>query len=378
MNCLSESGAQRLRPAHNQPLRPTLGKRPIASRAREKTRDVLWAVTLLWILAALQGNSLLAQQPPQGRQAQQTPKPGQAAPPPQEITFSTRLDRTAVWVGDQFIYTIIVEHSPNIEFVLDNLSKETINMDPFQVADVSKPVTTLKNGDKRLILDLTLSSFAAGIETEQIPQLTLFYFRRDQGTGGVAEAAAESLTVPGPVIALRSTLPPEPRDIRDAFPATYSWAESRWVLAVAGGVGLVLLVAGVGWETATYVRRIRSRKGPDRRKAMEAVRARWASAVPSDFNDSDTIIAFHNQSYQDVKEYIGYYLEVPTLGLTADELQEEMQRLGTQSDFSQKVAGVLKDLETSRYSLNGARPNPEVAQRTSQQIREIFASSSKR
>ncbi|MBI4442413.1 MAG: hypothetical protein HY649_03435 [Acidobacteria bacterium] len=377
MNCLSETGAQRLRPAHIQPTRPTAGKRPIPSRARVKNRAALWAATLLWVLVAWQGKSLLAQQASQGRQAQQAPKPGEAAPPP-EMSFTTRLDRTAVWVGDQFVYTITVDHSPNIEFVLDNLSKETINMDPFQVADVSKPVTTLKNGDKRLILDLTLSSFAAGKETEQIPQLTLFYFRRDQGTGGVAEAAAESLTVPGPVIALRSTLPPEPRDIRDVFPATYSWAESRWTLAVAGWVGLVILVAGVGWETATYVRRMRSRKGPDRRKAMDAVRARWASAVPSDFNDPDTVIAFHNQSYHDVKEYLGYYLEVPTLGLTADELQEEMQRLGTQSDFSQKVTGVLGNLETTRYSLNGAQPNPEVAQRISQDIREIFSSSSKR
>ena len=88
--------------------------------------------------------------------------------------------------------------------------------------------------------------------------------------------------------------------------------------------------------------------------------------------------AFYNQSHQDLKEYLGYYLEVPTLGLTAEELQEEMQRLGTASDFGQKVTGVLKRLETSRYSLNGAQLNPEMTQSTAQQIREIFASGSKR
>ena len=59
-------------------------------------------------------------------------------PPASNITFATRLDRTAVWAGDQFHYLIIVDYPPDYEFVLDNLTKETVNMDPFQVIDVSK------------------------------------------------------------------------------------------------------------------------------------------------------------------------------------------------------------------------------------------------
>src|SRR5262245_56601999 len=62
----------------------------------------------------------------------------QEVPPPENLTFTTRLDHTAVWVGDQFHYLISVDHPSNYEFVLDNLTKETVNMDPFQEIDVAQ------------------------------------------------------------------------------------------------------------------------------------------------------------------------------------------------------------------------------------------------
>lgn len=160
----------------------------------------------------------------------------QVPPPPEGISFTTRLDHTAVWVGDQFHYMITVDHSPNYEFVLENLTKDNINMEPFQVFDVNWHSSLLKEGNQRLVLDLTLANFAANISaeqgSEQIPQLTLFYFLRDRSRG-VAEAAAESLTIPGPVIGLRSTLPPGASDIRDAITVT-GWGRWRWVVPYRG------------------------------------------------------------------------------------------------------------------------------------------------
>ena len=50
-------------------------------------------------------------------------------------------------------------------------------------------------------------------------------------------------------------------------------------------VCLGVLVIGSGRELALFVRRRKARKGPDRHKAMEAVRARWVSGVPSEFSD---------------------------------------------------------------------------------------------
>ena len=35
---------------------------------------------------------------------------------------------------------------------------------------------------------------------------------------------------------------------------------------------------------------------------------------------------FFDRSYQDVKEYLGYYLETETASLTAEEIKEELKR----------------------------------------------------
>src|SRR5438132_13858027 len=78
--------------------------------------------------------------------------PPAIVPPPANMTLTTRLDRTAVWVGDQFHYLIMVEYPSDYEFVLDNLTKETVNMDPFQVVDVTKNLVAQKNNGRKLFV----------------------------------------------------------------------------------------------------------------------------------------------------------------------------------------------------------------------------------
>ena len=295
----------------------------------------------------------------------------QVVPPSPKVTYSTRLDRTAVWVGDQFHYLIIVEYPSDYEFVLDNLTKETVNMDPFQVMDVGTTLVVQKNTHQKLFVDLTLANFATARESMQIPQLTLYYFRKEKKAVSLDQANAESLTIPGTVIGIRSTLPPQPTDIRDAI-ALNSWDRIRWVLPAVAWVCFAVLVIGSGWELALFVKRMKARKGPDRHKAMEAVRARWVRAVPSDFTDPKTCLSFYDHSYQSLKEYMGYYLDTPTMGLTAEEMQEEMKRLGAQSDLMQKVARVLEACETLRYTRNGVSANPEAASVVVRDMHEIL------
>lgn len=338
-----------------------------------------WATVGMVVLLLLGwGNDRAWAQRGQGQSPAAAPaRSGQAeVPPPPGMSFTTYLDHTAVWVGDQFHYTIAVDHSSNYEFVLDTLSRETVNLDPFQVMGLNTKTVSLKNGNQRLYVDLALASYTTGKTSAQIPQITLFYFRRDQRTTAAQEAAAESLTVSGPVIGLRTTLPPAPEDIRDAVTVS-GWDPWRWWLAGAGVFSLVVLLVGAGWETAHFVKRRKARRGPDRRKAMEAVRDRWALGVPADFSNTQAVIEFHDRCDHDVKEYLGYYLETSALGLTCEEIEAEMQRLGTDSGFAEKVVRTLGTLEAVRYSRNGTAPSREAAERTAQEVREIFAFSVK-
>jgi len=302
-----------------------------------------------------------------------------AEQPVAELSFVTRLDKTAVWVGDQFHYQIIVDHSPKIQFVLENVNKDTINMDPFRVMDATSRSFPLKNGNQRLFVDLVLTNYATGIAQLQIPQLTLFYFRRE-GAGVISAsqegAAAESLTVPGPIIGIRSTLPPDPSDLRDAVTVT-GWASNRWTVAWVGYLALFVLVVGVGYEGFHMIRYRRGRKGPDPRKAMAAIQDRWSQYVPGDFSDSNVVMDFYGRSYKDLKEYMGYLLETHTEGLTAEDMREEMGRLAANSDLTERTVKVLGTCELARYGRNGKELTGDAARAVAHDVREIFEAGSR-
>ena len=287
------------------------------------------------------------------------------------ITFTTHLDRTAVWVGDQIHYLIIVEYPSDYEFVLDNLTKETVNMDPFQVIDVGKNLVVQKDSTRKLFVDLTLANFGTGQTSIQVPQFTLFYFRKGNKAAGADQTDAESLTIPGPVVGIRSTLPSQPEDIRDAVTVN-SWEPNRWVFPVVAWICGGVLVVGLGRELALYIRGMKSRRGPDRRKAMEAVRARWISGVPLEFTDAKTRSSFVDHSSHSLKEFIGYYLDTPAMGLTAGEMRDEMQRLGAEPDLAQKAARILETCERLQYARDGQPADAEVARSIAQEMQEIM------
>lgn len=290
-----------------------------------------------------------------------------------EVSFDTRLEKTAVWVGDQFHYQIFVDHSPKIQFILDNVDKDTINLDPLRVVNVTTSTMPLKDGNERLVVDLTLASFVTGVADLQIPQLSLFYFRKEGATASATSesAAAESLTIPGPVIAVRSTLPPRASELRDAVTVS-GWPRSRWIVSGAGWSAVVLLLAGLAWQAVHASRGRKRRKEPDPRKAMAAIRERWLGSVPSDFADPDAVMEFYGRSYRDLKEYLGYLLETPTEGLLADELRAEMTRLAASPDLTERTAKVLSFCETARYARNPAELNGAAARELADHMRAIF------
>ena len=282
------------------------------------------------------------------------------------------------WVGDQFHYQIFVDHAPRIQFILENVNKDTINLDPFRVVNVTSSTMRMKDGNERLVVDLTLAAFVTGTSEIPIPQISLFYFRGEGTTAAAANAsegaAAESLTVVGPTIGVRSTLPPKATQLRDSVTVT-PWPRSRWAVAIVGWSALALLAIGLVWEGAQLLRGRRRRKGPDPRKAMAAIRNRWSQSVPNDFADPGTVMDFYGRSYADLKEYLGYLLETPTEGLMADEIRAEMTRHSASADLTDRAGKVLDTCETARDARN-PELNGTAARDVAADIRQIFEVSS--
>lgn len=303
--------------------------------------------------------------------AQPAPDPSGKTPAGSELSVTTHLDKTAVWVGDQFHYQIFVDHPPTIQFILENLNKESITLDPLRVLDVASSTIPLKDGKERLFVDLTLANLTAGVPELQIPQVTLFYFRREGAIATSEGAAAQGLTIPGPVIAVRSTLPPGQSDLRDAARVT-GWPRTRWVVAGIGWCALALLIGGVAWEGAQRIRGRGGRQGPDPRKMMAAIRDRWSQSVPADFGDAGVVMEFYGRSYRDLKEYLGFLLDTHTEGLTADEMRAEMTRLAANPELTDRAGQVFDVCETARYARNGTDLNGDAARAVADNMQEIF------
>lgn len=304
---------------------------------------------------------------------------GNTEPAP-ELSVATRVDKTAVWVGDHFHYQITVDHAPTIQFVLENVNnRDAINLDPLSVVDATSSTTQLTNGNERLVVDITLVNFTTGVTEIQIPQLSLFYFRRDGAAVGPVSSegtAAESLIIPGPVIGVRSTLLPRASDLRDAVTVT-GWPRNRWVVTGVGWCALMVLVLGAGWEGVRLIRHRNERKEPDPRSAMAAIHRRWTQSVPGDFADTGVVTEFCGSSYRDLKEYLSYLLETHTEGLTSDEMGEEMRRRAASSDLTERVVKVLGICEVARYGRNTNEPIGDIAMGIAHDMREIFESGSR-
>src|SRR5262245_2513294 len=201
---------------------------------------------------------------------------GAAAPVAQRpkesrIALSAQLDRTAIWVGDQFRYTIRAVHDPNIEIVVDNLRKENLNLAPF----VTRQVTVRQDSfgaDKTLTeITLVLTTYESGVAELKIPSFPLYYFTRTGAARAAGEAAAESVPTPASKIGLRSTLTADSLKLRDSR-EIWQVTRLRWSVPIALGlIGLLLLIAQLlrrVWAKSHFDQPIKKRMSRAARRRM--------------------------------------------------------------------------------------------------------------
>ncbi|MGH7930697.1 MAG: hypothetical protein ACREQV_23240, partial [Candidatus Binatia bacterium] len=92
-----------------------------------------------------------------------------------KITVSTHLDRTAIWVGDTLRYTVRAMHDPDIEFVLDSLKKESLNLAPFVVREVTVRQNLFEGNKNVTEVILQLATYETGQPELRIPPFVLYY-----------------------------------------------------------------------------------------------------------------------------------------------------------------------------------------------------------
>jgi hypothetical protein len=271
-----------------------------------------------------------------------------------KITVSTHLDRTAVWVGDTLRYTVRAIHDREIEFVLDSLKKESLNLAPFVVRDVAVRQGPFQGNKRVTEVTLQLATYEGGQPELRIPSLTLYFFTHKGGLEKSADTLAESFVVPPTRVGLRSTLSAEPRRLRDNREITAAGPE-RWMAAFAlGFVGLAFLAVQATrrlWASS-------SAEKPKTPQPTRRARGRWLReflrATKSIGRDSEQDQQrFYSEVSKFVRAYLAQALEIDASGMTPDELARILESHG-RNGLGAPVRSLLEKCEQVLYTPEGS------------------------
>jgi hypothetical protein len=274
-----------------------------------------------------------------------TPKPA--------ITISTHLDKTAMWVGDTLRYTVKAVHDPDVEFVLDQLKKESLNLAPFIVRDISARQGSFGGNKKITEVTLLLTTYESGPVELRIPSFVLYYFRRRPGVEK-GDTLAESFPVPATKVGLRSTLTADnlrPRDNREIWQIN----PQRWMVPLALGLaGMAFVLIQLGrrlWASSHVEKPVKRRLSRRARRRMLRDFVRKAQGIGSE--SSADQLRYYGEVSQFVRSYVSESLEIDASGLTPEEIESALQNRG-QNGLSAPVKTVLERCEQVLYTPHGS------------------------
>jgi hypothetical protein len=281
------------------------------------------------------------------------------------ITLSTHLDKTAMWVGDTVRYTVKAVHDPDVEFILDQLKKESLNLAPFLVRDISARQGSF--GNKKITeVTLLLTTYESGQVELRIPSFVLYYFRRRPGVEKSGETLAESFPVPATKVGLRSTLTADnlrPRDNREIWQIN----PQRWIVPFALGLaGMAFVLIQLGrrvWASSREERPMIRRRSRRARQRMLRDFVRKAQGIGRESTEDQ--FRYYGEVSQFVRSYLSESLEIDASGLTPEEMESALKNRG-QNGLSAPVKTVLERCEQVLYSPQGS----ELGKRWRDEVQE--------
>lgn len=289
-------------------------------------------------LVLLLGASPVERQPPR------TPKP----------VVTTRLDKTAVWVGDKLEYGIQVIHERDVEFILESLKKENLNLGPFVVRAVDVEKRDWAQNQRLLEIRLVLSTFESGKSELTIPPFNLFYFRRRPGIE-VKETTAESVRVPSARVGLRSTLQSGPLKLRDYKPVAGIEPARALTAAAAGSLGILFVgLRGGRWAWSVLRRERPRRRRPTARDRLKFAHEGMARMRTLPGDSAEDILRFYAEASQFLRGYLSRWLEIEAQALTPEEIEAALRQANVKGALAQRIKAVLESCDAVRFAKEGA------------------------
>jgi hypothetical protein len=285
-----------------------------------------------------------ARKPPEAPIQVARPAPGHTAP----VTIATSLDRTAVWLGEPFTFTVDVSCPPGTDILAADVSRDRLRPTGLEITQAAQTRSVDNDGTIRYRTRFTLVSYvtdgtAVGLEPQPVR-----YYAHTAGQSPETLVPAAELAIAPVTVAVRSTLPDANVSwLRDSAPAATLPAALTYLAPV--GTALVVLsfiplVAG-GVSVVRYRAPQRSVRAPRntsrQREWLDELRR-----IDATGDAADRHLAF--SKLNDLIRDRLTDLELPARGLTADELapllDERAPRLA-----GLDLGSILRDCERALY-----------------------------
>ena len=276
------------------------------------------------------------------------------------LVLSTRVSKTAIYVGDVFEYRISVRHSAELSFVTEELEERLVVL-PFELLDFRVDQKEVEDGSLLEIVLRLVCFEKPGIL--EIPSLDLFYYPSQSLSQGRGESQqdvpAQALLVPIHRIKLQSSLLGEGDRLRDAVVLVNS-PRSEFILPALSAAVLLVAVVGLAFMGRRHLLRLRH---SDDRIEEEQVRKEALLALRNlerRGGSNGTQAVFFLEISQVLRGYLearyGFFCQ----SLTPEEIGAELPKRNSDPEFAEEVEALLEGCDDVFYS-QAASPAADLA-----------------
>ena len=299
--------------------------------------------------------------------------PGVALAADPAVQVRSSVDRTAIWVADRVTFTVDVVCDRGVDILLDDLAKEKLRVNGLDILSSDATATTDAAERTTHRLRYVLTTYRVDLPSVSVEPISVRYYARRPGQRLQDMAPAGEVTVPGTVIAFRSTLPDnQPASgLRDARVAAtrlpfFTRAQQIGLALVVVSLAPALLVAAAAVRRRT-VRRPGHRSArqvkKDRDDTLERLRALDVATEEERRRAYDEISTA-------VRAHVAASSGVPAASLTAGELDAALA--GARGRVPREsVMALLATCDEARYGPSHALPSAQACREalaTAQQV----------
>lgn len=285
------------------------------------------------------------------------------------------VDRTAVWVGDRVTYTIEFVCPKGTDVLEDNLAKDKLKLEGMDIVSTDSSRTEGADQSVTRQFRYVLTTYSVTTPTLRVAPFPVRYYATRPGQRLQESAPAGEVSVPGTVLAFRSTLPEAQATLalRDNRPSVQR--NAMYSLAQPVGIGLVVvsIVPAVVWGIAFVARRRRRAGGQSVRKARRNERESLEAVKSIDVRNPEGRREAYTQIDAIVREHLGHVAAVTGRSLTPQEVGPALAGRKTRV-APEDVGALLAECERARYAPVAAMPS-EDACREAMTRAEQFVSS---